>query len=195
MTSIISPTAALAARHRQTERKLADVQAAIAQLRRETGQLTVTAIARRAGVSSTFLYENPQARPLVQDAVVATRNQRTRRVADEHDRVEATWRERALNAEDGLTQAHNEIRAQRSRIGELMGQLRDTETASSGDPAQSTAAENASLRRRVRQLAREHRELQERLEGCRANLRHAETRIGELEAQLVEQQQGGQAGR
>jgi seryl-tRNA synthetase len=194
MTSTNPPAAAIAARQRQTDRKLADVQAAIAQLRRETGQLTVTAIARRAGVSSTFLYENPQARPVIQDAVAATRSQRARRAVDEHDRVEATWRERALNAEEGLTHAHNEIRAQRNRIGELMGQLRDTETAGSGEPAQTMAAENASMKRRVRQLTREHRELQERLEGCRANLRHAETRMGELEAQLVEQQQGGQPG-
>ncbi|MER5214879.1 DUF6262 family protein [Streptomyces sp. NPDC002838] len=193
MTSTIPPAAAIAARRRQTQRKLADVQAAIAQLRRETGRLTVTAIARRAGVSNTFLYENPQARPMVQDAVAATRSRRTRRVADEHDRVEATWRERALNAEEGLTQAHNEIRAQRNRIGELMGQLRDTETAGSSEP--TTAAENASLKRRVRQLTQEHRELQERLEGCRANLRFAENRLSELEAQLVEHQRGGQAGR
>ena len=101
MTSTIPPAAAIAARRRQTERKLADVQAAIAQLRRESGRLTVTAIARRASVSSTFLYENPQARHMVQDAVAATRSQRARRFVDEHDRVEATWRERALNAEEG----------------------------------------------------------------------------------------------
>jgi len=74
-----------------------------------------------------------------------------------------------------------------------MGQLRDTETADNSEP--TMAAENASLKRRVRQLTQEHRELQERLEGCRANLRFAETHVGELEAQLVEQQHSGQAGR
>ncbi|MET7320580.1 DUF6262 family protein [Streptomyces sp. NPDC005549] len=195
MTFTTPPTAAIAARRQQTQRKLADVQAAIAQLRRESGQLTVTAIARRAAVSSTFLYENPEARALARNAVAATHTRRAQRSTDEHDRIEATWRERALNAEECLTQAHNEIRSQRNRIGELMGQLRDTETAGSGEPTQATAAQNASLKRRVRQLTQEHRELQERLEGCRANLRHADIRIGELEAQLVEQQQGGQAER
>ncbi|MCM2579676.1 DUF6262 family protein [Streptomyces meridianus] len=188
-----APPAATAARRRQAQAKLAAVQQAIAQLRRETGHLTVTAIARRAGVSSTFLYENPQARSMVKDAVTATRDQRARHATDEHDRVEATWRERALNAEEGLVQAHNEIRAQRTRIGELMGQLRDKEmTASSGESNRTTASENATLKRRVRQLMQEHRELQERLEGCRTNLRFAESRISELEVQLVEHQLGGQ---
>lgn len=46
-----APPAATAARRRQTQAKLATVQQAIAQLRRETGHLTVTAIARRAGFS------------------------------------------------------------------------------------------------------------------------------------------------
>ncbi|MGA5191437.1 DUF6262 family protein [Streptomyces griseoincarnatus] len=187
MPSTYPPAAATAARHRQTHRKLADVQSAIAQLRRETERLTVTAIARRAGVSSTFLYENPQARAMVQDAVAATRTRRDRRSTAEHDRVEATWRERALNAEEGLTRAHDEIRAQRQRIGALMGQIRDSETATrSGESVQATVAENAALKRRIRQLTQEHRELQERLEGCRANLRFADDRIGELEAELAE---------
>ncbi|WP_243279319.1 DUF6262 family protein [Streptomyces griseofuscus] len=103
MTSPTAPAAAIAARRRQTERKLADVQTAIAQLRRESGQLTITTIARRAAVSSTFLYENPEARALCQNAVAATHARRAQCSADDHDRIEATWRERALNAEEGLT--------------------------------------------------------------------------------------------
>ncbi|MFF9143126.1 DUF6262 family protein [Streptomyces albogriseolus] len=192
MTSPTPPAAAIAARRRQTQRKLADVHTAIAQLRRESGRLTVRAIARRASVSSTFLYENPEARALTQNAVAATHTRRAQHSADEHDRIEATWRERALNAEEGLTQAHHEIRAQRTRIGELMGRLRDTETATStGESVQAVVTENATLKRRLRQVTQEHRALQERLEGCRANLRHSETRIGELEAELAERAQDG----
>jgi hypothetical protein len=40
---------------------------------------------------------------------------------------EASWRERALNTEDAVKAAHAEIRAQRARIGQLLGQLRDAE--------------------------------------------------------------------
>jgi hypothetical protein len=194
MPSTSPPAAAIAARHRQTQRKLADVQSAIAQLRRETERLTVTAIARRASVSNTFLYENPQARAMAQDAVAATHTRRARRSTEEHDRIEATWRERALNAEEGLTLAHNEIRTQRDRIGTLMGQLRDMEKASgNGESVQAMTTENATLKRRVRQMTTDHRALQERLEGCRANLRFAENRIAELEAELADRVRGSQA--
>lgn len=58
--------AAIAARRQQTQDKLTRVEKAIAQLRRERGRLAVRAIAERADVSLTFLYENPDARALVQ---------------------------------------------------------------------------------------------------------------------------------
>ncbi|WP_327669550.1 MULTISPECIES: DUF6262 family protein [unclassified Streptomyces] len=183
----ITPTAAIAARRRQTQNKLADVERAVAQLRRERGRVKVTAIARRAGVSSTFLYENAQARALVHEAVSVSRDVHSRRISDEHDRIEATWRERALNAEDGLTQAHNEIRMQRTRIGELLGQLRAGTSDEHGRQTSPAAdAEITALKRQNRQLTQEHRGVQERLEGCRANLRAADERVAELEAQLAE---------
>ncbi|MGA5900242.1 hypothetical protein [Streptomyces venetus] len=47
-------------------------------------------------------------------------------------------------------------------------------------------SENTSLKHRVQQLTREHRLLQERLEGSRSNLRFADKRIADLEAQLLE---------
>ncbi|MDQ0904220.1 hypothetical protein QFZ22_000205 [Streptomyces canus] len=140
--------AAVAARRRQTERKLTDVDAAIAQLRRERGRLTVRGIAARAAVSATFLYENPDARARVQAAIADSKSRHDRATAAEHEAIEATWRERALNAEAELTRAQKEIFVQRQRLGELMGHLRDlSQTA----PGEST---------------RDHRLLQERLEGA-----------------------------
>ncbi|MCX4844200.1 hypothetical protein [Streptomyces sp. NBC_00893] len=47
--------------------------------------------------------------------------------------------------------------------------------------------ENTTLKRRVQQLTGEHRKLQERLEGARSNLRFANRRIADLEAQILEQ--------
>lgn len=41
--------------------------------------------------------------------------------------MEASWRERALNAEDALTCTQDTVFTQRKRIGELMGRLRDVE--------------------------------------------------------------------
>ncbi|MFJ3996236.1 hypothetical protein [Streptomyces parvus] len=48
-----APSAAIAARRRQTEEKLAQVEAAISQLRRERGRLTVRAVAKRAAVNGS----------------------------------------------------------------------------------------------------------------------------------------------
>lgn len=68
-----------------------------------------------------------------------------------------------------------------------MGQLRDVEQSAPADSAPALRTENASLKRRLDQMTREHRSLQERLEGARSNLRFAEKRIADLEAQLLEQ--------
>ncbi|MET9661798.1 DUF6262 family protein [Streptomyces sp. NPDC006510] len=110
MTSTpISTAAAIAARRRQTQDKLAQVEKALGQLRRERGRLTIRAIAERAGVSATFLYENTAARSLVKNAVVDSRSRHDRRGQAEHERIEATCRERALNAEAELTQEHRTL--------------------------------------------------------------------------------------
>ncbi|MER5996440.1 DUF6262 family protein [Streptomyces viridosporus] len=189
MTSAPDQTAAAtAARRRQTQDKLVRVEKAIGQLRRERGRLAVRAIAQRAGVSATFLYENTDARSLIQAAVSDSKSRHDQTTQDEHERIEATWRERALNAEGELTRAQNEILTQRQRVGELMGQLRDFEQMVPGESVQQLATENTTLKRRVHQLAQEHRALQERLEGARSNLRFADKRIADLEAQLLELQ-------
>ncbi|MCM1975866.1 DUF6262 family protein [Streptomyces sp. G1] len=182
-----STAAAIAARKEQTQGKLAKVGTAITQLRRERGRLTVKAIARRADVSTTFLYENSDARALVRNAIDDSHSRHDRDNQNEHDRIEATWRERALNAEGELKRTQSTVLSQRRKIGELMGQLRDFDQMVPGESVQALATENTTLKQRVNQLTREHRQLQERLEGARSNLRFAEKRIADLEAQLLEQ--------
>ncbi|GLW14738.1 hypothetical protein Stsp01_14810 [Streptomyces sp. NBRC 13847] len=181
-----STRAAIDARRQQTQDKLTQVEKAIGQLRRERGRLTVRAIAERAGVSATFLYENTNARDLVKSAVENSRSRHDRLGQDQHDRIEASWRERALNAEAELTRTQKEVFAQRQRIGELMGQLRDFDQMVPGESVQQLATENTTLKHRVHQLTQEHRKLQERLEGARSNLRFADKRIAALEAELLE---------
>jgi chromosome segregation ATPase len=181
--------AAIAARRQQTQDKLRQVEQAIAQLRRERSRLTIRSVADRAGVSATFLYENADARALVQQAATDTKSRRDRAATGTHERIEASWRERALNAEAELGRTQQEVLKQRQRIGELMGQLRDAEQLVPGDSIQAALTENTTLKRRVQQLSQEHRALQERLDGARSNLRFAEKRIADLEAQLLEPEQ------
>lgn len=161
MTSAANPpAAAIAARRRQTRNKLTQLEKAITQLRRERRQLNVRAIAERAGVSATFCYENTDARALVQTAVTDARQRRDQGAQREHERIEASWRERALNAEETLTRTQETVFTQRKRIGELMGQLRDVEQSAPADSAPALHTENASLKRRLDQMMQEHRSLQ-----------------------------------
>jgi uncharacterized protein DUF6262 len=187
--------AAIAARRRQTQEKLTRIKTAISQLRRERGRLTVRAIAGRADVSSTFLYENAEARTLVQQAVTASKSRHDQLGQDKHEQIEASWRERALNAEAELTRTQKAVFDQRQQIGELMGKLRDVEQMVPGESVQAITVENTSLKRRVQQLTREHRSLQERLEGARSNNRFADRRIADLEAQILELQQTPDSGK
>lgn len=179
-------TAALAARRRSTATKLDQVRDALSRLRREHGAVTFPAVARRAEVSRTFLYENPQARDLVEQALARTDSDRSQRSRGRDVAEEASWRERALNAEDALKAAHTEIRTQRARIGTLMGEIRDLEHDHPRESAQHLEAENTTLKQRVHQLTQDNRILDERLHAARSNLRFQDRRLADLEAKLLE---------
>ena len=181
----MSTEAALAARRRSTENALGRVRDAITRLRREKTQVSVAAVSRRADVSRTFLYSNPDARAAVAAAIAAAGEQRTRILDEQDDEREATWRERALNAEDALKAAHAEILAQRARIGKLLGQARDLQSEWTQDNIQRITTENTTLKQRVRTLTAGNRALDEKLKAARENLRFHDKRIAGLEAQLA----------
>ena len=178
--------AAFAARRRDTQIALGRVHDAIARLRREKTPVSVAAVARRGDVSRTFLYTNPDAKTAVAKAIQESGHQRSRLLAEAVDSREATWRERALNAEDALKAAHAEILTQRTRIGELLGRIRDLEAEWTQDDVQRITTEHTSLKQRVRQLTADNRTLDERLKAARSNLRFQDRRIADLEARLTE---------
>ncbi|MEK2477275.1 DUF6262 family protein [Streptomyces noursei] len=178
--------AALAARRHKTETALKRVREAITRLRREKAQVSVAAVARRADVSRTFLYDNAEARAAVATAMAEAGERRSRTLAELDDEREATWRERALNAEDALKTAHGEILAQRTRIGELLGQVRDLEAEWTEEAIQRITTENTTLKQRVRQLTADNRTLDERLKAARSNLRFQDRRVADLEARIAE---------
>ena len=98
---------------------------------------------------------------------------------------EATWRERALNAENALKAAHAEIVQQRTRIGELLGQVRDLEAEWTKESVQRITTENTTLKQRVRTLTADNRVLEEKLKAARESLRFHDKRIADLEAQFA----------
>jgi chromosome segregation ATPase len=154
-------------------------------MRRQKIPISVAAVGRRARVSRTFLYSNPQARSALADAQADTQVRHVQEPADQDTGREATWRERALNAEDALKAAHAEIVQQRDRIGELLGQIRDLEAEWTHASIQRITTENTTLKQRVRQLTTDNRTFDERLKAARSNLRFQDRRIADLEAQLT----------
>lgn len=178
--------AATAARQEKTISALKRVQDAIARMRRDNTPITVAGVARRAGVSRTFLYENPAARTAITRIGMATIADRQAGEAPHDAEAKASWRERALNAEAMLKTAHEEIVKQRNHIGSLMGQIRDLESEWTDDSIQRITTENATLKRRVRQLSQENQALDERLKAARSNVRFQDRRIADLEVQLMD---------
>jgi chromosome segregation ATPase len=179
--------AALAARQRQSQAALQRVAEAIARLRREKTPVTVAAVVRRAGVSRTFCYENAEARAAITTASTAAEERHGHALPAQNDEHDAAWRERARNAEAALKTANDEILAQRSRIGELLGRIRDLEAEWSSEAIQRVTTENTNLKQRVRELGSNNRTLEERLSAARSNLRFQDRRIAELETRLVDQ--------
>jgi hypothetical protein len=191
MSTAASQTAAAnQARRQRTEEKLRQVTAAIGQLQRRKLPVTYPAVASRAGVSRTFLYDNPAARDLVAAAITRASGQRQQDVADRDAQAEASWQQRALNAEQALKAAHSEIRVQRARIGGLLGQLRDTHREHDSDTTERLTTDNTALKQRVRDLTAQQRTLEERLQAARSNNRFLDKRIAGLEAQLLAAQPG-----
>lgn len=178
--------AAIQTRRLDTEHKLTRVREAITVLRRQKAPITSAALVRRAGVSRTFLYENTDARALVADAITHATGQRVRDQIEQDAEQEASWRERALNAENALKAAHTEIRIQRARIAELMGNIRDLEQQWSTEDIQRINTENTTLKQQVRQLSQDTRTLEERLQAARSNGRFQDRKIAQLEAQLLQ---------
>jgi chromosome segregation ATPase len=184
----VNPAAgAIEARRRRTEQMLGRIRTALRHIHNEHARITVQAVARRAGVSRSFLYQNPEARRLIEDATARAGGQHARTLAHEDAAAEAVWRERALNAEAGLKAAHQEIRTLRARTGELLGQIRDLELDLPADALQRLASENTTLRDQLRQRNGEIKTLTERLSAARANNRSQGAEIANLQAQLLDQ--------
>jgi chromosome segregation ATPase len=179
-------TQAIQARRRHVETLLQRVRDAIAELHKDHARITVRGVERRADVSRTFLYQNPDARALVAEAAARAEGRRAQQRQHATAEVNATWRERALNAEDGLKQAVAEIQTQRKRIGELLGQIRDLELDLPADAVQRLVTENTTLKQQIQTITTDNQKLTERLAASRDNNRSQEREIASLQGLILE---------
>lgn len=180
--------AAILARQQHAATLIRAVAHTLRQMRRDHTRITVRGVAHRSGVSRTFLYQNPEARQLVEEAINASTSQRDhdRHTGQHRDELNAAWRERALNAEDALAGAHREILAQRQRIADLLGQVRDLDHGWSHDGHQRLVTENTTLKQRIRQLTDDNQALTDKLAAARSNARFLDRRVADLELQLLD---------
>ena len=102
------------------------------------------------------------------------------RVADRVETMtaqqEASWRERALNAEDQIRALRRELTTQRRLVADLMGQLRQPDGTWVADDRNRLRDQNEQLLAERDRLAKERNELQRRLDGARANIAHLNNR-------------------
>ncbi|MBX7131468.1 MAG: hypothetical protein K1X67_02205 [Fimbriimonadaceae bacterium] len=175
---------AIEARRKTTAALIQRVEKTLREMAKDKSDLTIASIARRADVSRTFLYQNAEARSLVARYVAEAQETQLAARRIQSDAEQSSWRERALNAEQGLSDANDEIRRQRRTISDLLGKLRDLEAELPEESAQQLLAQNNSLKGQIRDLKEGAKLLRDRLEAARDNNLHLDRRLAALEAEL-----------
>ena len=163
------PDKAIDARRRAAAAKVTAVEKAVKTLGRAGAPITRAGIAKLAGVSRSFTYENDTARAMITEAQARTQARVTDRVETMTAQQEASWRERALNGEDQIRTLRRELTIQRRLVADLMGQLRQPDGTWVEDDRNRLRDQNEQLLAERDRLARERNELQRRLDGARAN--------------------------
>ena len=175
------PERAIDARRRAAVLKVTAVEKAIKALGRAGAPLTRMVVAHLAGVSRSFTYENDAANRMIEAAQARSQARAEDRIETRTIQQEASWRERALNAEDEIRNLRRELSTQRQLVGDLLGQLREPDGTWIEQDRNRLRQEHEYLLNERNQLLRERNELQRRLDGARANISHLnERRIQDL---------------
>lgn len=175
------PAQAINARRQASTDKLASVTRVVQLLGRTGVPITVSAVHRLAGVSRSFTYENEEARALIVAAQLRSLARANGRIDALTAQQEASWRERALNAEDHVRDLRREATTQRRLISELTGRLREPDGTWIARDRERLREANELLLVERNNLLRERSELQRRLGGARANVSRLNAqRVAEL---------------
>lgn len=175
------PQRAIDARRQAAAAKVAAVEKAVKALGRTGAPVTRVGVAQLAGVSRSFTYENAQARSLIAAAQARARAGTAVRAETLTAQQEASWRERAHNAEEEVRRLRQEVGTQRRLVGDLMGRLREPDGTWVEQERDRLRGQNELLLSERNQLVRERDDLRRRLEGARAQVsRLNERRVTEL---------------
>lgn len=164
------PVRAIDARKRESAAKLAAVTKALKLLGRNGVPVTRTQVAALAGVSRSFTYENERARAMITAARTRSQADATEHATTISDQQQASWRERALNAEHHARELRAELITQRRLVSDLTGQLREPDGTWIQQDRDRLRRENETLLLDRNQLILECAERQRKLDGARANI-------------------------
>lgn len=175
------PERAIDARKRESTAKITAVSKVVKLLGRTGAPITRAAVSQLAGVSRSFTYENEQARAIIAAAQIRSQAGADDRIDALTAQQEASWRERALNAEDQVGVLRREVATQRRLVSDLTGQLREPDGTWIENDRDRLRRDNEVLLGERNQLVRERDDLRRKLDGARANLsRVTERRVTEL---------------
>ncbi len=175
------PTQAIEARRAAARTKEIAVDKAVRLLGRTGAPIERTAIARLAGVSRSFTYENAHARAVVDAAQNRSRNEAHHQISARSTQQDASWRERALNAEDRLVTVKRDLLQQRQLVGDALAQLRDPDGTWLTEERGLLRHENEALLAERNQLIANQNHLQRQLDAARTNATHLKRRLAERE--------------
>ena len=158
---------------------MAAIDKAVRALGRTGAPVTRVVVAQLAGVSRSFTYENDAANQMIAAAQARTDARAEDRIERRTAQQEASWRERALNAEAEIRNLRRELLTQRQLVSDLLGQLREPDGTWIEEDRNHLRQQNEHLLSERNQLLLERNELQRRLDGARANI----SRLHERRAQ------------
>src|SRR5712691_10382236 len=113
------PQRAIDARQHAAASKVTAVGKAVKALGRTGAPLTRVGVAQLAGVSRSFTYENEVANSIIAEAQTRTQAHAEGRIEKRTAQEDASWRERALIAEDETGKLRRELATQRQLVGDL----------------------------------------------------------------------------
>ena len=170
------PQRAIDARKHAAAAKVAAVEKAVRALGRTGAPVTRVCVAQLPAVSRSFTYENDSANLIIAAAQARTSARAEDRIEKRTAQEEASWRERALNAEDEIRNLRRELTTQRKLVGDLLGQLREPDGTWIEHDRNRLRQQNEHLLSEQNQLLRERNELQRTLDGARANIARLQER-------------------
>jgi hypothetical protein len=167
------PLAAIDARRKDSQAKLASVEQALKRLlKQKVTEIDKSHLAALAGCSRTFLYQNKEALKLISQAESRMKASPPKDASVSDPVDEANWRERALFAEQQLRTMRQKNQSLSRTVADLLGQLRDPDGTWLQDDREQLRQQNETLRAALAAERVARSEAERRLEASRSNVRH-----------------------